>query len=96
MFDLVADYPVQLVNWHNRESGVNLREGLDQINGAASGGIDQWTIHQESPQRMLVEAREALEQTDGRRLLLGTGCVVMATTPLRNLRALREFVETTS
>jgi uroporphyrinogen decarboxylase len=96
MFDLVADYPVQLVNWHDRESGVNLREGLDQINGAASGGIDQWTIHQESPQRMLVEAREALEQTDGRRLLLGTGCVVMATTPLRNLRALREFVETTS
>ena len=96
MFDLVADYPVQLVNWHDRESGVSLREGLDQINGAASGGVDQWTIHQESPQQMLVEAREALEQTGGRRLLLGTGCVVMTTTPLRNLRALREFADTTS
>jgi uroporphyrinogen decarboxylase len=95
MFDLVADYPVQLINWHDRESGVNLREGLSQIKGAASGGIDQWTIHQESPHRMLVEAREALEQTGGRRLLLGTGCVVMTTTPLRNLRALREFAETT-
>ncbi len=92
MFDLVSDYPVPLVNWHDRESGVSLREGLTQISGAASGGINQWTIHRESPEQTLSEARDAVEQTDGRRLLLGTGCVVMATTPLRNLRALREFV----
>jgi uroporphyrinogen decarboxylase len=96
MFDLVADYPVRLVNWHDRESGVSLREGLAQIKGAASGGIDQWTIHQESPEQMLAEARDAVEQTGGRRLVLGTGCVVMTTTPLRNLRALREFVDNPS
>ena len=95
MFDLVADYPVQMLNWHDREAGVNLREGLAQIKGAASGGINQWTMHQESPQQMLDEARDAVEQTGGRRLLLGTGCVVMTTTPLRNLRALRQFVDTT-
>ena len=94
MFDLVADYPVQLVNWHDRESGVSLSEGLAQINGAASGGIDHWSIHQESPEQTLIEALDAIEQTGSRRLLLGTGCVVMATTPLRNLRALREFAET--
>jgi uroporphyrinogen decarboxylase len=94
MFDLVADYPVQLVNWHDRESGVSLHEGLQQFEGAASGGVDQWTIHKESPEQTLDEARDALEQTNGRRLLLGTGCVVMTTTPLRNLRALRIFVET--
>ncbi len=93
MFDLIADYPAQLANWHDRESGVSLREGLEQISGGASGGIDQWTIHQESPDQMLAEARDAVEQTAGRRFLLGTGCVVMVTTPLRNLRALRQFVE---
>lgn len=92
IFDMVADYPVPLVNWHDRETGLSLRDGLAQIRGAASGGIDQWTIHQEDPGQTLVEARDAIEQTGGRRLLLGTGCVVMATTPLRNLRALREFV----
>lgn len=94
MFDLVADYPAQMVNWHDREAGISLREGLAQIKGAASGGIDHWTIHQEGPEQTLAEARDAAEQTDGRRLMLGTGCVVMATTPLRNLRALREFAET--
>ncbi len=93
MFDLVADYPVQLVNWHDRETGFSLADGLKQISGAASGGIDHWTLHQESPGAALLEARDAYEQTDGRRLLLGTGCVIMVTTPTRNLRALREFVE---
>lgn len=88
-----ADYPVSVVNWHDRETGVTLHDGLEVIQGAASGGIDQWTLHQESPENMLLEAADALEQTGGRRLILGTGCVAMTSTPLRNIRALREFVE---
>jgi hypothetical protein len=35
-----------------------------------------------------------MARTNGRRLLLGTGCVIMVTTPLRNIRALRQIVET--
>ncbi|MDX1414027.1 MAG: uroporphyrinogen decarboxylase family protein [Candidatus Promineifilaceae bacterium] len=93
MFDLVADYPTQLVNWHDREAEVSLADGLKSISGAASGGIDHWTLHQEAPAAALVEARDAYEQTDGRRLLLGTGCVIMVTTPTRNIRAIREFAE---
>ena len=92
MFDMVADYPVQIVNWHDRETGLSLRDGLAQIKGAASGGVDHWTLHEESPENMLAEVEDAIEQTNGRRLLLGTGCVAMVTTPLRNIRALRESV----
>ena len=91
MFDLVADYPAQFLNWHDRETHISLDEGLDQIKGAASGGIDHWTLHTDSPAGLLAEAEDALEQTNGRRLLLGTGCVIMVTTPTRNIRALREF-----
>lgn len=93
MFDLIAEYPVQLLNWHDRETGISLADGLPQIKGAASGGIDHWTLHQESPENTRAEAKDAIEQTNGRRLLLGTGCVAMTTTPLRNIRALRESVE---
>lgn len=92
MFDLVAKYPVQLLNWHDRETGISLRDGLQQFNGAASGGIDHWTLHQEAPENTVAEAQDAIDQTNGRRLLLGTGCVAMTTTPLRNIRALRESV----
>ena len=93
MFDQVADYPVQIVNWHDRETGLSIAEGLAKIPGAASGGVDQWAMHEEDPTRALAEAVDAAAQTNGRRLVLGTGCVIMTTTPLRNIRALREFAE---
>jgi uroporphyrinogen decarboxylase len=92
-FDWAADYPAPIINWHDRDTGVSLTDGLRQIGGAASGGVSQWSIHQESPEQTLAEARDALEQTGGRRLVLGTGCVIMATTPTRNIRALRESVD---
>jgi uroporphyrinogen decarboxylase len=95
MFDMVADYPVALVNWHDRDCGISLKEGLSQIGGAASGGVSQWSIHRESPDQALAEARDAMAQTGGRRLVLGTGCVIMVTTPTRNIRTLREFAEHT-
>ncbi len=93
--DIAADYPVQLFNWHDRTTGISLAEGLQQIAGAASGGVSRWSLHQESPERALREAADAVEQTGGRRLVLGAGCVIMVTTPLRNIRALREFAEQT-
>lgn len=93
-FGAIADYPIQIVNWHDRESGVSLSDGLAQIKGAVSGGVSRWTLHQESPEAAMTEAQDALRQTSGRRILLSTGCVIMVTTPTRNVRALRELVET--
>ncbi|RMG95084.1 MAG: uroporphyrinogen decarboxylase [Chloroflexi bacterium] len=93
MFDVVADYPAQFLNWHDRETGISLTSGLSVFRGAASGGVNHWTLHEDSPESTLQEIQDALEQTNGRRLLLGTGCVAMVTTPLRNIRALREAVE---
>ena len=93
MFDMVADYPMAFLNWHDRDTGITLAEGLSRMRPAASGGVSQWTIHQEGPEDTLAEVKDARAQTGDRRLLLGTGCVIMTTTPLRNIRALREAVE---
>ncbi len=93
MFDLVYEYPVQIINWHDRECGFSLADGLKQFEGVASGGVSRDSLHQDSPEKALAEARDAIEQTDGRRLLLGTGCVTMITTPVGNIRALRSVVD---
>lgn len=93
MFDMVADYPMAFLNWHDRDTDINLAEGLSGMTAAANGGVSQWTIHQEGPQGTLAEIADARARTHDRRLLLGTGCVIMTTTPLRNIRALREAVE---
>lgn len=93
MFDLVADYAVQCVNWHDRDTGLSLAQGLEQVSGAVSGGVSRWSLLKESPERAMDEAETALRETGGQRLLLGVGCVIMTNTPTRNIRALREFAE---
>ncbi|HEX3051010.1 MAG TPA: uroporphyrinogen decarboxylase family protein [Aggregatilineaceae bacterium] len=94
MFDLVADYPVQVINWHDRETSPDLSEGKLKFKGAVSGGIGRWDpMHSGTPVEVRSQARQAIEQTNGRRFILSTGCVIMTTTPQSNIRAAREVVE---
>jgi uroporphyrinogen decarboxylase len=93
MFEQVARYPVQIVNWHDRDTGLTLAEGMEQTDSAVSGGVSRGTLYQDSPRETIAEAGDALAQTGGRRHLLGIGCVAVTNTPLANIRALREAVE---
>ncbi len=93
MFNLLSDYPVQVVNWHDRESPPGLMAGLKQIRGAASGGVSQAALHDENPHLALDQARDAFARTEGRRWILGTGCVMLVTTPVGNIRKLRALAE---
>lgn len=94
MFDLLADYPVPIINWHDRETPPTLREGLVRFPGAVLGGLRQWdTMLRGTPEQVYHEARDAFEQTGGRRFILGTGCVTPITAPWGNIRAARQAVE---
>jgi uroporphyrinogen decarboxylase len=94
MFDLLAGYQVQMVNWHDQETPPTLVEGLERFHGAVAGGLRQWeTMLRGTPEDVKREAAQALEQTGGRRFVLGTGCVTPITAPWANIRAAREAVE---
>lgn len=94
MFDLVSEYPVQVVNWHDRETPPTLREGQARVQGAVLGGLRQWdTMRRGTPDEVRQEAEDAIRQTGGRRFILGTGCVTPITAPWANLRAAREVVK---
>jgi uroporphyrinogen decarboxylase len=93
MFDLLADYPVQVVNWHDRETPPTLAEGQQWVQGAVLGGLRQWeTMELGTPADVRSEAQDALEQTGCRGFILGTGCVTPITAPWANLRAARDAV----
>jgi uroporphyrinogen decarboxylase len=95
MFRLCADYPVQVINWHASEGKPDLAQGKSQFNGAVCGGLAQWDhVHQGTPTTIRDVARDALAQTSSRRFILSAECVVFITSPLSNLRAAREVVET--
>jgi uroporphyrinogen decarboxylase len=94
MFDLVADYPVQALNWHDVETPPALGEAMSRTDKALCGGIRQWeTMMRGTPQMVQAESRTALKATGGRRFILGTGCVTPITTPTCNILAARKAVE---
>jgi len=92
-FDAVADYPVQIINWHDRDTPPSLAEGLTRFQGVLCGGLSRETMVYANAAGVEAEAANAFEQTASKRLLLGTGCVVPVIAPHGNLMAARKSVE---
>ncbi len=94
MFDLLAAYPVNILNWHDQETPPALRDALSHFDGVVCGGLRQWdTLVLGTPDIVAQEARSAIQATGGRRFMLGTGCVVPITAPRANLLAARRAVD---
>ena len=94
MFDKVTDYPVSVINWHDRETSPSLAEAQAQFPGVVCGGLRrEETMVLGSPEQVRAEARDALQSTQGKRFILGTGCVLPITAPYGNIMAARRSVE---
>jgi uroporphyrinogen decarboxylase len=95
-FDAVADYPVHILNWHDRDTAPTLsgsRASETFRSGPASvvcGGLGRNTLTYGTPGQVLLEAQDAIEQTEGQGLILSTGCVVPVIAPYGNLIAARD------
>jgi uroporphyrinogen decarboxylase len=92
MFDLFLDYPVQIINWHDRESQPSLAEAQQRFEGALCGGLRRWeTMVLGTPEKVSEEAKDAILATGGRRFILGTGCVLPIIAPRANILAARQI-----
>ncbi len=88
MFKVFADYPVQVINWHDRETYPSLVQGKGLYPGVVCGGLQRSrTMELGTPEQVHAEALEAITSTRNQRLLLGTGCVLQITTPRANIIA---------
>ncbi len=94
MFDRFLDYPMAIMNWHDRETPPSLAEAKEKFQGALCGGLRrQETMVLGTPEQITAEAREAFQQTGGAGLILGTGCVMPTIVPRGNILAARNSVE---
>lgn len=94
MFDLAANYPVEMINWHDRLTWPTLKEAQSRFDGLLVGGIDDQVTIAEGPiDKIRWQARDAIEQTGGRRLMVGPGCVIPTNTPDAHVRAVIETVQ---
>jgi uroporphyrinogen decarboxylase len=88
-FDEVADYPVHIINWHDRETPPTLREAREKYHGVLCGGLARDTLVFQTADQVSREAMDAIAQAGSRRLLLSTGCVIPIITPHGNIVAAR-------
>jgi uroporphyrinogen decarboxylase len=90
MFELCREFDADIVNWHDRETSPTLGEGLARLDrGAVLGGVCRADpLGYGSPMEVAEQVRDSVEQTAGRRLILGAGCVTLVSTPAENIEAL--------
>ncbi|MCB9101976.1 MAG: uroporphyrinogen decarboxylase [Anaerolineales bacterium] len=94
MFDLVAGYPAHALNWHDVETPPSLAEAKSRTPMALCGGLRQWeTMVRGTPADVMAEAQAAIDATEGRGFILGTGCVTPIVAPTANILAARKAVE---
>ncbi len=94
-FDQATDYPVQAINWAAVGQGnPSVGEALRKTRLALVGGVDETgALARGDAARVAADARDAIEATGGRRLLLAPGCSIAMSTPESGLRALRAAAE---
>jgi uroporphyrinogen decarboxylase len=77
MFDLMADYPVEMINWHDRLTEPGLGKASQRFPRLLVGGINESrTLLEGSLADVENQVRDAIKQTGGRRLMIGPGCVL--------------------
>ncbi len=87
-FDLLTQWPVDIINWHDRRTAPSLKEARARTKTALAGGINEWdTLAAKSRDQIIAEARDAVAQTGGRGFILAAGCVIAVDTPEDNLHA---------
>ncbi|MCC7160983.1 MAG: hypothetical protein IT331_00680 [Anaerolineae bacterium] len=96
-FETVRFYPVQAVNWHDRgTTGPSLRAAREMFEGILIAGLDHegtGAFVQGVPAEAAAQARDAIEQVQGKGFILGPGCVSHLGTPEANIDAAHQVIQ---
>lgn len=94
MLKLVGGLQVQACNWDVGAGSIELAEATSLYGGATCGGLnDHHDLLLGTPSLLQASMRDALEQSDQRRLILSGSGEGQVTTPTSNIRAIRSIVE---
>ncbi len=94
-FDLLADYPCDVLSWEDRVAGPALAQVRRSSSRCLMGGIDHLSGPGSTPEQLVAQGREAISQVGGSKggFILAPGCTFPAGTPEANLRALARAVQ---
>ena len=91
-FRELCDYDCDAVSWEDRVAGPGVAEAKTITDKALIGGVNHVTARSGPATDVEREAREAIELTGARGLILAPGCTFFNETPEENLQALKKVV----
>ena len=95
-FHLMASYPCNMLNWHDRAVGPDLATVQGNYpDCCVAGGINEKAIAGMTPEAVAADVAQARDATGNRRLMIAPGCVIPVATPAMNLRAAVEAAKAT-
>lgn len=89
LFDLIADYPVDVINWAAHTSGTTLAMARQLSDRPLAGGLSLDTLLNGTEEEVRTEARAAIGEGGRRGFFLAPDCVVRGGSPDANLAAAR-------
>ena len=93
MIELADEYPVDAVNWHDRDTPPSLADATRVTGRALVAGIARrGVIATGRPEEAAAEVRDAVRQGGGR-VIVAPGCVIPYQAPPENLLAARRAVD---
>ena len=94
MLSTLANYPVQALNWDDRDdTNCNLENSPTHSNKVLIGGIDRRTMTRSKPvQSAVAEAQQAVDQMASKAFILGPTCSISPYTPDETLRAVTSTI----
>ncbi len=93
LFEKVADYPCNCINWHDRWVTPNMTEARKLTDKCLLGGINEKWLSKAKPEDVDKHIQEGVQAAGRKGLMITPGCVAELDTPIRNYYAVRKAVE---
>ncbi len=91
MFDLLKDYPVQIINWHDQLTAPTIAEARKISNKIFLGGVEENEILlKKSPEIIKIQIKNIINENEGKQIIFGPGCVLPIDVPDKNIKAVKE------
>ncbi|MNV86314.1 Uroporphyrinogen decarboxylase (URO-D) [compost metagenome] len=94
MLDSMADYPVEMLNWHDRLTEPNLAAAAKSFPGLVVGGLNEnSSLVSGSTEPTRAEVNDAIAQTSGKRVMIAPGCVLLVATRDEQIKIVLQTIE---
>ena len=94
MLESMEDYPVDMLNWHDRLTEPNLATASKIFGGLVVGGIDEnASLVSGTTEATRAEVADAIAQTGGRRLMVAPGCVLLVSTRDEHIKTVLQTID---